>query len=190
MDTSYLLCERTYTVGTNIMFPCEVCSSRTSPEVRTKLRRSSFEVGRRSYEVEAKFVRSCGVVHTKLERFRSVDRLAPMLLWCERVMHLCRFGSGELIDLSQVLWLRTVSTNGSEVRAKLARSSCEVLQRSSLRNVNIIFAPTVCSVRSYIDWTIAATTLHCFIPKATAILLSAGCNSNECVHFVQRKCSI
>ena len=81
------------------MFPCEV---------RTKLRRSS-------YEVEAKFVRSCGVVHTKLGRFRSVDRLAPMLLWCECVMRLCRFESGELIDLSQVLWLRTVSTNGSEL---------------------------------------------------------------------------
>ena len=30
-----------------------------------------------------------------------------------------------------------------EVCAKLAQSSCEVLQRSSLRNVNIIFAPTV-----------------------------------------------
>ena len=57
------------TVGANIMFPCEVRSSRTSPEVRTKLRRSSYEVGtklrrssyevgRRLYEVEAKFVRS------------------------------------------------------------------------------------------------------------------------------------
>ena len=70
---------------------------------------------RTSYEVEAKFVRSCGVVHTKLGQFCSVDRLAPMLLWCERVMRLCHFGSGELIDLSQVLWLRTVSTNGSEL---------------------------------------------------------------------------
>ena len=52
---------------------------------------------RTSYEVEAKFVRSCGVVHTKLGRFRLVDRLPPMLLWCERVMRLCHFGSGELI---------------------------------------------------------------------------------------------
>ena len=33
-----------YTVGANIMFPCEVHSLRTSPEVRTKLRRSLYEV--------------------------------------------------------------------------------------------------------------------------------------------------
>ena len=37
------------TVGANIMFPCEV---------RTKLRQSSYKVGRHLYELEAKFVRS------------------------------------------------------------------------------------------------------------------------------------
>ena len=34
----------TCTVGANIMFPCEVRSVQTSPEVRTKLRPGSYEV--------------------------------------------------------------------------------------------------------------------------------------------------
>ena len=104
-------------------YKVEVKFVRSWGEVCAKLRWLSYKVVEyirssytklewSSYEVGVKFVRSCGVVSTKLGQFQSVDCLAPILLWCERVI-MC-FGSGELIKLSQVLWLCTVSTNGSE----------------------------------------------------------------------------
>ena len=60
------------TVATEIMFPCEVRTSRTSNEVDSMFVRSSLEVrsklGRSSFEVEAKFVLSWLKVRSKLRR--------------------------------------------------------------------------------------------------------------------------
>ena len=75
---------------------------RSSYEVEAKFVRSCVVVlakfGRSSYEVGAKFVRSCGVVHTKLGPFRSVNRLAPMLLCSKRVTYVTLEVERELID--------------------------------------------------------------------------------------------
>ena len=94
----------------------EVRFVRRWPEVCAKLARSSCEVG-------PKFARSWPEVRTKMAR--SLCEVGPKFVrsWPEVRAKFVR--------------------SWSEVRAKWARSSHEVLQRSSLRNVNILFAPTV-----------------------------------------------
>ena len=104
--------------------------------IRTMLLETSYEVGPKfdSCEVGPKFVRSWPEVRAKLAR--SSCEVGPKFVrsWPEVRAKLAR-SSCEVGP--------KFVRSGPEVRAKRARSSHEVLQRSSLRNVNILFAPTV-----------------------------------------------